>query len=391
MPPKKDKHGRIIDASSLFYCSSEVDEAAFDAEVSAAIGAQSEFMLLDGESLEITELSRKRLSLLKETPFFITASIRGGFSRYLTLESIKSGIVDKPNRFWPNEVIWDFAEQINTRQPVGYMGHDAIFNMHELPKEIPIIWLSAAKGVDLKTNTAITLAKGYVYANSNLRQHFLTGAVDSFSVFTVGDGEWKEEADGSEVLHMTEAQLLSFDPVRKGTEGILGTKVVSIEKEAASLTDEEKKRLEAEAAKSSGDNSLFLKRINELETEAVNNARAVAIGKQICSVLGCEIADILTVVENLKRDADGNRVLMIESACAKIPESIRTHILETLKGRTNLKTKTEIEAAVTSEMAMLQEVVKSLMTKAETSPFSFAPETVASDGGFTKGWELTEE
>ena len=178
-----------------------------------------------------------------QSPLYTVFEMPSGYSRRLAEESINKP--DKApkkalrNRYWPSEVIHDFAEQIRARRPVGYMGHADMFTFGQLPENIPVQWETAIKATRKSDGVAVTLARGYVFDTAMNREYIKMGAIESASVFTVGSNELDTTDKGDKnnpVVHVKSSALISFDFVRKGTHGIPGTRMVanqSIKEEAA--------------------------------------------------------------------------------------------------------------------------------------------------------------
>lgn len=164
-------------------------------------------------------------------PFYVVFEMPSGHSRRLSEDTIKRNDA-KPkksdrHRIWPKEVMWSFAEQIRQRNPVGYAGHATIFDFSTIPENIPIQWETAVKAIRKSDGVGVTLARGYVYEHGSNRKYIRTGAINSASVFAVGDSEIDDTDKRNPVVRIKSAALISFDLVRKNTHGIPGTRQVA--------------------------------------------------------------------------------------------------------------------------------------------------------------------
>lgn len=183
------------------------------------------YQLLQGENLDIPE---DFLGTTKEfgddNPMYVVVPVMSGYSQY-TLEG-------KPHRRWRKEVVYNIANQIKEHRVPAYPGHAGIFNMSELP-DIPAIWLTGAKAKNTETGDYGILVKGYVYPHGSYRMLIKTGAIQNASVFGFGDVEsyYDEEIETDIDDVKDNFKLVSLDFVRKRTEGMPETSVISVTKE----------------------------------------------------------------------------------------------------------------------------------------------------------------
>lgn len=295
-------------------------------------------------------------------PMFITAKINSGFSRFLTLESVLKQKVEEPNRFWPKEVIWSMAEQIRKRQIPGYNGHDAAMDMSTIPADIPIIWLTAIKAVDKATEQGVTLVRGYVLPTSKMRDYLNAGVVDSFSVFTLADGEWKESEDGkSAIFEVSKAAILSFDPVRKGTEGILGTKILTTE--SANAVDPELLKLIASLNLTQLEqaNPALLHQIQEA-AKVGNNNRQTTSNDEFERLVTKHQQTLIEMADHAVNSA------LVRKLCETFKVENGIKLVEYLTGKkelweTSLITFAEAEVAKTKYKTIRENVLKSTKAK----------------------------
>lgn len=222
--------------NNLLVESSLVSTENFSGQVPDSVLA--EYTLLEPANLFDVpkEFMEKVAKIGDESPMFVTWAMPSGFSRYMEPESVGNENEPKtPHRYWPEEVIHNFAEQIRERSRVGYGGHAGMFDYNSIPENIPVLWVSAVKARRKSDNRGVTLAHGYVTRQGNFRENLTLGIIDSASVSSVGTTKRKtREEDNKEYDEVQSgAALLSFDLVRKDTHGVPNTRLV------ASLAQEE--------------------------------------------------------------------------------------------------------------------------------------------------------
>jgi len=122
---------------------------------------------------------------------------------------IESGL--SANKFeWPEDILVDVAEQINTMQPVGYLGHIKPEDDRWAFPPPQTKWLRAVTEKD--GDKTVLYVKGYNFPNAPIRDYVRLGAVDSTS--------WKGKAAVQHlkggVQRVTKLALESIDWSRKG-------------------------------------------------------------------------------------------------------------------------------------------------------------------------------
>jgi hypothetical protein len=146
----------------------------------------------------------------------------------------------KNKRHWGEKVLTQISEQINAKEPVGYLGHiKEADDGYSLP-DPQTIWLGS---VVIRDGTSVKLLyKGYNLPGSKVRDWVPRGAVNSTS--WRGEAELKPISGGYDVVAF---DLETIDWSRKGKEGV-ATRVLSVTsemedgvepKEIAALTEAE--------------------------------------------------------------------------------------------------------------------------------------------------------
>jgi hypothetical protein len=158
--------------------------------------------------------------------------------QYVIMEAVAGW--SKNKRLWGDKVLQSISEQINSNEPVGYLGHiKEADDGYALP-DPQTIWLGSV--VIRDGNSTRLLYKGYNLPGSKIRDWVPRGAVNSTS--WRGEAELKPISGGYEVVAF---DLETIDWSRKGKEGV-ATRVLSVTsemedgvdpKEIAALTEAE--------------------------------------------------------------------------------------------------------------------------------------------------------
>ena len=158
--------------------------------------------------------------------------------QYVIMEAVAGW--SKNKRLWGEKVLQSISEQINSKEPVGYLGHiKESDDSYALP-DPQTIWLGSVIVRD--GNSVRLLYKGYNLPGSKIRDWVPRGAVNSTS--WRGEAELKPISGGYEVVSF---DLETIDWSRKGKEGV-ATRVLSVTsemedgvdaKEIASMTEAE--------------------------------------------------------------------------------------------------------------------------------------------------------
>ncbi len=152
-----------------------------------------------------------------QEPQFVTVKIESGRS--------------KSNRVWSGEILARIAEQVNKKEPVGYLGH---ISEKDDATAFPIpqtLWLGATTTRD--TGKTVIFVKGYNFPKAEVRDLVDLGAVNSVSVR--GNSRMRATREGYEVVDF---ELESIDWARKGREGMRAP-VVAITSEMVGSENEE--------------------------------------------------------------------------------------------------------------------------------------------------------
>lgn len=335
-----------------------------------------------------------------QQPMYVVWQIPEGYSRYLTQDSIArpdgKPKTENRNRWWPKEVIHSFAEQINERKPVGYMGHADFFTMSQLPDNVPVIWERAVRAIRKEDNKAVTLVRGYIYDFGMNRAYIKTQAINSASVFTVGrieDDSTDKGTKDNPVLHVKEAQLISFDLVRKYNHGLPGTRLVAdmeqpvADKATQSNVKESKSMLTPEQREAIA--NCTLEQLSELnpnlvaQLESVTHADntlietlranltksvkecigyerfAVAV-KQMADHLNCETSEVNARVCEMFDSHRAGILEAIDLHCGNIKtQALRENVSKRLKELKFVKA-SDVKAAYDSEISAMHDLTKVL-------------------------------
>lgn len=279
-------------------------------------------------------------------PLYILFEMPGGFSKVLAEKTIKSPDAkptkEERNRFWPDEVIHDFAEQIRKRRPVGYMGHADMWTFTQLPENIPVQWETAIKAKRKSDGQAVTLARGYAFDYGMNRAYLTAGAIDSASVNTVGSHEMDTTDEKHPFVRVKSAALISFDLVRKHLHGIPGTRrveniITQTEASAMELSAEQKlfvAELDAETVRKYNPDLVqafsvktdapveiteMSRTIRELTTDNVALSRRASVAEQVAQKLNTDPDKVVAAVEALLSAS----TTIIESAVNAVASRIK--------------------------------------------------------------------
>ena len=158
--------------------------------------------------------------------------------QYVIMEAVAGW--SKNKRLWGEKVLMSISEQINSNEPVGYLGHIKESDDGYALPDPQTIWLGS---VVIRDGSSVKLLyKGYNLPGSKIRDWVPRGAVNSTS--WRGEAELKPISGGYEVVAF---DLETIDWSRKGKEGV-ETRVLSITaemedgvdpKEIAALTEAE--------------------------------------------------------------------------------------------------------------------------------------------------------
>lgn len=355
----------IFDTEAMMF--EMVDDTSEKVKTASDIGAKlaERFTFLERASrLNISADRHKGYEDIEKEgsqPLYTVFEMPSGYSRRLHEDSIrKPDAIPKKSlrsRWWPPEVIHNFAEQIRARRPVGYMGHADMFTFGMLPENIPIQWETAVKARRKSDGVAVTLARGYVYDNGMNREYIKTGAIESASVFTVGTNEVDTTDKGDKnnpVIHVKSGALISFDLVRKGTHGIPGTRMVANQsyKEEAVMTIAEiiaalvehkfnaemlKKYFPEIAAEVAGADVTadYIKLANEFREAVRENValtRNAEIADSAAKTLHCEVSELPKKVDVLSEQVANVVKNQIVAVCEGVKhEGLKKHVLADLE------------------------------------------------------------
>lgn len=148
----------------------------------------------------------------------------------VAVESGKS----KNKRNWSGRILEKIAEQIRSKEPVGYRGHPLLKKDFDKGSDFPdpqTVWLGATTVLD--SGKTKLVFKGYNLKDKPIRSELLAGAVDSVSI--CGDATMTPTKDGWDV---EDFDLQSIDWARKGGQGMQG-KVLALTGEQDENSDSE--------------------------------------------------------------------------------------------------------------------------------------------------------
>lgn len=318
-----------------------------------------------------------------DNPMYVTWAMPSGYSRYMMPESVgNDNDPSVPNRFWSEEVIYDFAEQIKSRGGVaGYGGHANVLTQDSIPENIPVYWIAAAKARRKSDNRAVALVRGYVTRQGNYRENITLGIIDSASVSTIGTTKRKTREDGADYEEVQKgAALLSFDLVRKDTHGIPGTRLVAnlaSEESSMEISTEIKKFLSEltreqladfnpglvesiRDEKPATDTTQYQSRIKELVTENIDLHTGNAIAERLAELCGVERTQLVETVNNLLSTQATLVEQAIDVAVGKIKnDKLKAQIKESV-AKQNPATPTDAQQLVQSELAKVQGMIEML-------------------------------
>lgn len=321
-----------------------------------------------------------------QKPMYVIFEMPSGHSRRLSEDTVNRNDKDpkKPDRhrFWPEQVMWSFAEQIRKRNPVGYMGHATMFDFSTIPENIPVQWETAVKATRKSDKRGVTLARGYIYDNGMNRAHIRTGAINSASVFAIGNSKIDDSDETNPVVRIESAALISFDLVRKNTHGLPGTRMVAgmeiTSKESAMFTAEQialiagltaeqlkehnpalyHKLMELAAAGNATGNPELIEQVSRLQTENVELRFNSECARKASEVLGCKVQDLPASVQAV-REAQTDRVeTAIEACVGKLKsEKVRALIGKQLR-ESGITDPSQVESKYKELVAVHVEITK---------------------------------
>lgn len=169
-----------------------------------------------GTTVQVDSRKLEKIRQRDKEPQFVTVKIESGKS--------------KSNRNWPGEILEKIAEQVRSKEPVGYLGHISEKD-DETAFPIPqTLWLGAT--TIRETGKTVLLAKGYNFPKAEVRDLVDLGGVNSVSVR--GNSRMRATREGYDVIDF---ELESIDWARKNRSGMRAP-VVSITSEM--ISDNEK-------------------------------------------------------------------------------------------------------------------------------------------------------
>ncbi|MFA5714219.1 MAG: hypothetical protein WC998_00580 [Candidatus Paceibacterota bacterium] len=212
--------------------SGELLQESFDATSTLSESIKENFDILEDQGFYTVpeDFLHKVADIGDESPMFVTCAMYSGFSRRGEPEDVGHDNDPKhPHRFWHENIIFDFAEQIRVRRIPGFAGHEGFLSGGEIPENIPIMWVTAIKARRKEDGRGLNLVRGYVTKHGNTREQIKLGLIDSASISAVGNQKIKErEEDKVKYVEVQPgAKILSFDLVRKDQHGVPGTKLVA--------------------------------------------------------------------------------------------------------------------------------------------------------------------
>lgn len=392
----------LLESAGMEELTLQVESPALSYEASAEISPEAlkNYELLEeGSHLNVPKDFLKKVeSIGDESPMFVVWEMPSGYSRFLTEEAIEGD--RKPskknrNRFWPEEVMWGFAEQIRRRRPIGRNGHANIFSIGTIPEHIPVQWVSAVKARRKRDGLGVTLARAYVYPHGNTRDYIKTDAINSASVYTIGKGEYGTTEDSKnedeKVWIVESAQLISFDLVPKNLHGVPGTKLVA--KEAATMpkgltaehlallaeiTPEQLREarpdlvesFRGESSQPSEELTAITQKHSKLAVEVAKLKLPSQIATEAAEMLGCEVGEVLSELNRLKTAHDANIETALKSVIGKIngTDALKTYVREQLEAKAStFRTVEEVNTAAEQIVAAVRDAASMMFEKGEVS------------------------
>lgn len=394
---KETKFSTLVEASPLLI---EMSSAKASAALIDHVSRDYE-LLASPALLDIpADYAAKVAEIGDEDPMYIVMAMPSGPSRYLDVESVGNEDDPKePHRFYPEEVMKQFAADIRANRPPGFAGHETWLSDGSLPENVPVHWVTAAESRRRKDGRYVTLARGYVTRQGNFREQIKLGIIDSASINAVGKVEMRKwtgtlesgDADNSNaeehyVQWVTEARLLSFDLVKQNMHGVPGTKLVANIKERQGmdwkdLTPEQQKFVTemTEAIVKEGNPALFQKlsaaqasnsntanntlvddlteRCTRLQREKVDLAATSAVAEKTAKVLGVEINDLVeraTELATVSADMVAERV---KTLCASVKNAHWQKLLTAYFTENKPKTVADAEKMFNQKVAEYRAVV----------------------------------
>ena len=371
--------------------------------------ALEKYELLESASkLNVPADFKKKVAKTGDTEaMYVVWEMPSGYSRMLSEEAVKGDKAPSKknrNRFWSEDIMWGFAEQIRKRRPVGYNGHANFLEFGSVPDQIPVIWVAAVKARRKSDKRGVTLARAYVYPHGNTRDYITTDAIDSASVYTVGKGEYGTTEDSKneddKVWVVLSAELVSFDLVRKGLHGVPKTKLVA--KEAISVNDkditaehiallqdmnvENLTKLRPDLVEAirgvTADASEELKtaRANCLEasTETAKLQLPARLALEAADLLGCEVTGILEGISILKAAHAANIDLAVETVLAKVNggDNLKKYVKEQLAAKAStFSTVEDVHKAAEEAIAVIRDAASMMFEGVEDGGAPFLEST----------------
>lgn len=224
---------------------------------------------------EVAEITGDPSQIVKLDTSFIAEMTDGDETPQFPIIAIKEGTSKNKLKYGPH-ILESIAEQINSLQPVGYLGHTHREPAHKdnlLPAP-QTVWAGATTSVD-GDGKKVLYAKGYNLPKAEIRDWIKRKAVNSVS--WSGDAVLTPLKEGG--YEVKEFFLESIDWSRKNNQG-MNAKLVAVvsemekEKEGRTVTPEEIARLQI--AELEEHNEAL---VNLIKSHASREARETAIAE----------------------------------------------------------------------------------------------------------------
>jgi hypothetical protein len=309
----------------------EIHELLFEDSFSARI---AEMGSLDTLTLDVPVEAAKIAKIKERDPeaMFVIAEVESGWSG--------------SKRNWTPTIVENAVKQINTKKPVGVLGHPLLKNDKAYETEFPdpqVVWLG---GISTRQgNKVVARFKGYVLPGARARVLLENDAIDGVSWF--GDTTLRPVKGGYEVVDF---ELESIDFARKGRSG-MKSRIVTLtgEQESRGGTTVEPKDIAALDENELRTHApLLVKEIERQATEPLNTK----VGEMEAAVEAAKPElDILAKIKELMKLAEGeNPIEKLQKLFAQIEETASKDVKDFIKSLVAKKVKDEKGQSIVNRM-----------------------------------------